>query len=637
MTRPVDAHFLGFQEALAGRYSLERELGRGGMGIVYLAREVRLDRPVAIKLLPPEMAGDPGIRERFMRESRTAARLSHPSIVQIYTVDEVGDFVFYAMAYVDGTTLAERLASRGPMPAADVIRITREVAWALAHAHAQGVVHRDVKPANILIEHGTGRAMVTDFGIARLANAAGQTSGGELLGTPEYMSPEQASGEAVDGRSDLYSLGVMAYYALTGSLPFTGTVRAVLAQHITKPAPTLASVARGAPRALTTAVDRCLAKEPAKRFASGGELADALAPTLTKNAEVPPPIRAFLDWRRNISLLASAALWPVLIVAAADTPRVPILVPILVGGVMLGAPLAIVVERLRSLARLGYGTDDIVTGIKINSERRREELIAEFGVTPGRQERVMRRIALLGLPYGSACLATIILSERVAWLDFSLNRPALALPVFIGVGMLAPSLFAAVASERTRRLRSGNPSTWARFWRGALARVLGKLASFKLTDAQIPADRATELAIAMSAESLFASLGKDTRQLLGDVPAVLRALEDRAKSARQEMARLDASLADLERNPARQSTRERHESLVAECRAARGAAESRLTEVVTVLETLRLDLLRLHAGMGTVESITLDLAAADGVGRDTERLLAARREVDDLIAPRTLP
>src|SRR5437762_10500013 len=127
MTHPApDRLFLDFQSAVAGRYSLDRELGRGGMGIVYLAREVRLDRPVAIKLLPPDMAGNPDIRERFMRESRTAARLSHPSIVPIYTVDEIGDFVFYVMAYVDGATLAERVASRGPLPATDVIRITRE-------------------------------------------------------------------------------------------------------------------------------------------------------------------------------------------------------------------------------------------------------------------------------------------------------------------------------------------------------------------------------------------------------------------------------------------------------------------------------------------------------------------------------
>src|SRR5689334_20827208 len=154
----LDRLFVDFQSAVAGRYSLEREVGRGGMGIVYLAREVRLDRPVAIKLLPPAIAGNPDIRERFTREARTAARLSHPSIVPIYAVDEVGDFVFYVMAYVDGTTLGERVASRGPLPPDDVVRITREIAWALAYAHAQGVVHRDVKPANILIERATNRA-----------------------------------------------------------------------------------------------------------------------------------------------------------------------------------------------------------------------------------------------------------------------------------------------------------------------------------------------------------------------------------------------------------------------------------------------------------------------------------------------
>jgi serine/threonine-protein kinase len=452
------------------------------------------------------------------------------------------------------------------------------------------------------------------------------------------MSPEQASGEALDGRSDLYSLGVMAYYALTGSLPFTGTVQAVLAQHITKPAPTLASVARGAPRALTTAVDRCLAKEPAKRFASGGELADALAPTLTKQAEVPPPIRAFLNWR-GVSLVLSAALLPAFIAVARTASVLPMWVTVGCGAFIAGAPLAILAERLRSLARLGYGTDDIASGIRINSERRREEFVAEFGATAGRLERAMRAIAIVGLSYAGLCIATLPLSKRLGWLYLAINGSSLLQAAVIGGGILAliGGSLAAIASARARRLRTGAPSIWERFWRSGMARALSKLASFTVRNATVPADRATELAIAMSAESLFASLGKDTRQLLGDVPAVLRALEDRAKSARQQMARLDASLADLERNPARQSTRERHESLVAECRAARGAAESRLTEVVTVLETLRLDLLRLHAGMGTVESITLDLAAADGVGRDTERLLAARREVDDLIAPRTLP
>src|SRR3954463_9590603 len=145
-----DRLFLDFQQAVAGRYSLEREIGRGGMGVVYLAREVRLDRPVAIKLLPPELAAQPAIRERFLREARTAARLSHPNVVPIFAVDEMQGSVFYAMAFIDGETLEER-ASRRKLPMPDAIRVLREVAWALDHAHAHGIVHRDVKPANILI------------------------------------------------------------------------------------------------------------------------------------------------------------------------------------------------------------------------------------------------------------------------------------------------------------------------------------------------------------------------------------------------------------------------------------------------------------------------------------------------------
>src|SRR5574341_2220301 len=152
--------FFDFQAALAGRYSIERELGRGGMGVVFLAREVRLDRPVAIKLLRPELAADGPPRERFMREARTAAKLSHPNIIPIHAVDEVGDFVFFAMAYVEGETLTERVRRRGPLAPTDAARLLREVAWALAYAHAQGDIHRDVKPDNIMLEAGSGRALV---------------------------------------------------------------------------------------------------------------------------------------------------------------------------------------------------------------------------------------------------------------------------------------------------------------------------------------------------------------------------------------------------------------------------------------------------------------------------------------------
>src|ERR1039458_8303261 len=163
----VDPLFLSFQLALAGRYSIDRELGRGGMGIVYLAREVHLDRPVAIKLLPPDRANDSSLRERFLREARLAAKLSHPNIIPIHAVDDLGGFVFYVMAFVDGETLAQRVRTRGPLPSSEGARVLREVAWALAHAHAQGLVHRDVKPDNILLEMATGRVLVADSGTPR--------------------------------------------------------------------------------------------------------------------------------------------------------------------------------------------------------------------------------------------------------------------------------------------------------------------------------------------------------------------------------------------------------------------------------------------------------------------------------------
>ncbi|MGH7689871.1 MAG: serine/threonine-protein kinase, partial [Gemmatimonadaceae bacterium] len=233
---PADPLFVEFQLAVAGRYSIERELGRGGMGVVYLAHEVHLDRPVAIKLLPPDRARDPALRERFLREARMAAKLSHPNIISIHTVDEASGFVFYVMAYVEGETLAERVRARGPLPNSEGARILRDVAWALAHAHSQGLVHRDVKPDNILLEQGTGRVMVGDFGIAAVASDA---SGDGVSGTPEFMSPEQALGREVDGRSDLYSLGATAFYAMTGRLPFEGaTPTEVLARQVTEPAPT---------------------------------------------------------------------------------------------------------------------------------------------------------------------------------------------------------------------------------------------------------------------------------------------------------------------------------------------------------------------------------------------------------------
>src|SRR3954454_10637138 len=252
----TDAEFLDLQAALAGEYSLQRELGRGGMGVVYLARDVQLDRDVAIKVLPSHLARTDASRERFVREARTAAGLSHPHIVPIHRVGESAGFVYFVMSYVEGETLGERLRRDGPLPAADATRVLREVAWALAYAHGRGIVHRDVKPDNILLEAGTGRAVVTDFGIARGRDAASVTDPGKIMGTAHFMSPEQAAGETVDGRSDIYGLGVVGYLAVSGRLPFeVSSIPALLVRQATEAAPGVLGAAPGLPPALAAAID----------------------------------------------------------------------------------------------------------------------------------------------------------------------------------------------------------------------------------------------------------------------------------------------------------------------------------------------------------------------------------------------
>ena len=204
---PLDPELRALEDARRGRFAIEHELGRGGMGIVVLARDLGLDRPVAIKLLPTALARQPHLRERFLREARTAAGLAHPNIVPVHAVEDHGDVVFFVMGYVEGETLGRRVSRAGPLPASEATRVLRDLAWALAYAHGRGVVHRDIKPDNILLDRGSGRALVSDFGIARVADAPSSlTIDGHVMGTAQYMSPEQAAGESVDGRTDLYAL-----------------------------------------------------------------------------------------------------------------------------------------------------------------------------------------------------------------------------------------------------------------------------------------------------------------------------------------------------------------------------------------------------------------------------------------------
>src|SRR5947208_3043032 len=245
------------------------------MGVVYNARDERLKRRVAIKVLPPELAFQEGIRTRFLREAETAARLSHPNIVPIHTVGEGPDgIVYFVMTYVDGEPLSARLKRRGRLPPEEARRILTETADALSAAHAVGIIHRDVKPDNILLEGSRGRVVVTDFGIAKaLSSTTGSatlTATGVAIGTPHYMSPEQAAGDReIDGRSDLYSLGVGSYQTLTGELPFSApTVPGILMKQITERAPLVTDRRPDCPEDLAAAVMRCLEKDPEDRWST---------------------------------------------------------------------------------------------------------------------------------------------------------------------------------------------------------------------------------------------------------------------------------------------------------------------------------------------------------------------------------
>ncbi len=305
--------------ALAPDFQLEREIGRGGMGVVYLALDVRLDRQVAVKVLPDMLTESAPQRDRFLREARTAARLSNPNIVPIYRADEKDGVVFFVMRYVDGESLAERLVRRGTIPATEAASLLRDVALALDYAHGRSVVHRDIKPENIVIERGSEAPMVTDFGIARVMEAAPATATGQVLGTVHYMSPEQVLGEPLDGRSDLYSLGVVGFRALTGALPFNAdTATAVLVSHVTKAPPKVLDVAPSVPPVLATIIDRCLMKDRDARFESGAAMAKAIddaaveiALHTEQIAQTPPVVsarEAEAVWKRAAELQAETGL-----------------------------------------------------------------------------------------------------------------------------------------------------------------------------------------------------------------------------------------------------------------------------------------------------------------------------------------
>jgi len=586
------------RDALAPHYILEKELGRGGMGAVYLARDVRLDRPVAIKFLPPDLAARPDLRARFLQETRTAASFSHPNIVPVHAVEERDNVLCFVMGYVDGETLTKRIQRAGPLPIGEAVRLLQEAAWALSYAHGRGIVHRDVKPDNILMDRGSGRAMITDFGISRSQeNTGGLTMVGELIGTPQFMSPEQATGEAVDGRSDLYSLGVVAFYALTGRFPFdASSTQGYLAAHITKPAPAIGSLRPELPASLSGAVDRLLEKDPARRFQTGEELAEHLDPIRASRREIPPQIRLFAvksnQLIRNAILLIFLA--PTLMNAVGgDADQLILFTMIIAASVAL---VFSAIGGLRELAAQGFSHDDLRSGLLAIGDEQ-EEAYSLLRAAPDWSDRRRRRWKFIA---GGVILAVIF-----SWIATQLRVPrpqggyqsglsgiiAAAIGASLGISTLIYTIAGAGGARRLdARLR--------RLWTGGFGRMIYNSIASRIRTRPAP----RSVSIEAGPMTVFDGLSKEMRRNLGDVNRVIASLVAAQTELAEREARLESSQEEASRGTAGLAT-DTLERVVTELTQARSVVAERRDAIASELERLRLELIRLRSGVGTAAEV----------------------------------
>jgi serine/threonine-protein kinase len=467
----------------AGRYEILRELGRGGMGAVYLARDPGLDRNVAIKVLPPEFAVQPALRERFVREAKLAASLSHPNIVHVHAVEEQGDFIAFVMQYVDGETLTQRIARSGPYDAADCARLLQDVAWALGYAHGKDVVHRDVKPDNLLVERGTGRPMILDFGIARQEHTSGLTEVGHSIGTPHYMSPEQAAAEPVDGRSDLYSLGCVGFFAATGRPPFIGdSAHKLLMQHLSVPAPAVTSIRPEFSTRLADVIATALSKERSERYTTGEAMADAIGSLQLRTREVAPLLRLFQQQTAQSlqTVLMLGVIFLVFMVFSGKASTLLGSVFTVLAATMALTTLLQVLDRVRFVVRQGFTVDDVRAAIRTMREdtaRARELLLAD----PIESRRIRRRksIAIFGAMVAGGQIPVL---PRYATVNTSGERvlPAAALLMILSIAILAGvslALWTARTVEVTLAQRAANRIWTSRFGTWVFARTQRRYAS----------------------------------------------------------------------------------------------------------------------------------------------------------------
>jgi predicted Ser/Thr protein kinase len=666
--------------AVGGQYEVLRLLGKGAMGAVFLAREKALDREVAIKVLPPEGSGDDG-RERFRREARIAARLTHPNIVPLHSFGEAGGLLYLVMGYVRGESLGSRM--RRGLSLAASRRILVELADALDLAHRQGVVHRDVKPDNVLVEDDSGRAMLTDFGIARREAHASLTSRGDVVGTPHYMSPEQASGvAAVDGRSDIYSLGVMAYAMLAGRLPFDApTLKDLLVQHMTKEPAPLRSVAPAVPEALAAVVTRCLAKDPRDRWPDARALKEALMASDATD-ELPEPLREV----EGDGLLLVAALGVATLLEVVQwmwLGRQHQLPPQGVALAIVGA-LGVLVVLLRSqpVRRAGFGWDRIGWAAFLQPSwwpgwypraLRRPDEAGVWDRLPGRLR--LQRWIRMATPASAVVfmmLAMAFVSPRFhEFRDFpTLQAIFMWPPVRGGVRPIPPigMLFAMLGwtvlgtiaallglvndrwlkrfglPEHDRRAILQGPLARRSFWRReAIAAILEPRATDAPTPARTPAEMASRIVAAAEAfTGRDAELAKEAaaaaRHLLGSIQEADAEMERVARDVDpQERERIRARLAGLgmelgsepEERRRMRALFEQQLQLIGELEARLARASDRRERRVELLKSLWLEIANLKAAAtvrvdgetsARVQAICARIAASHG---------AATQGVDD--------
>ncbi len=622
--------------ALGDAYTIEGEIGRGGMGVVYRARDERLQRRVAIKVLPPELAFQQDIRERFTREAQTAAKLSHPHIVPIHTVGEGHGLVYFVMGYVDGESVAGRIRRRGKLPVEEARRIMTESADALSAAHGFSIIHRDIKPDNILLEGSRGRVMVTDFGIAKaLSGGSGATltGAGVAIGTPAFMSPEQAAGEReIDGRSDLYSLGIVTYQMLTGELPFNApTVAGILMKQITEVAPDVRASRSDVPEDLALAVSRCLEKDPENRWPT----ADALRRALENRAVVGYQPTG-LGWRAARGTRPGSSPPPTVASRGAGP-----------GSTRRSRPQSLLDRDANDTRRAG-GFDREPRGLarrEARGPRHRRDQGNEQAVPDTGEPRIVQQVRGQFASWAAVSLGCFGINIATG-----LDTPWFLFPTFgMGIGMLKnyaklwqsgyswrdvltrPPAADAIETMRVKgaKLPRRLPQPTADDFGAHLPQILqvqsDRFAISKLMERLPPSERKLLPEIQQTVDGLY--------ERANDLARTLHAMDSNLDT--EGMGSIDERIAALAKEPddperaRRINLLQRQRQTILDLQGRRSQVASHLESCVLAMQNVRFDLLRLRsAGVAAVlGDLTQATQQAKALSRDVDNAIAAAGEI----------